>query len=153
MALFDFVRGMMIALTLTAGFASAAFSNESPPPQEGAAEAAKQESEAPVAPGFLAVPALNISVVKQNRIRGVLAVNAVLDIARQDAMDVAIGLMPRLTGGYASALAKWSNIYQGVHEPANVVAIKNQLQQVTNQVLGRDDVQVLLQNALLKPAA
>lgn len=102
------------------------------------------------APGFLRVPALNVPVVKQNRMRGMLAVKLVLDIEAQDAMNEAAQLLPRLNAGYASALAKWSNGFQNPREPANVIAIKQQLQQVTNKVLDRNDVIVLLQHALLQ---
>ena len=152
MAGIEILRTVAFAAALIACAAQGAWANE-PPVEEAAAEGAKEESEAPVAPGYLAVPVLNISVVKQNRVRGVLVVNLVLDIEQQDAMDAANGLLPRLADGYAGALAKWSNSFQSLREPANVVAIKNQLQQVTDQVLGRGDVRVLLQNALLKPGA
>jgi len=153
MAVIEIIRAVAFAAMLMACATDGAWANEPPVAEEAVAEGETEKPEGPVAPGYLAVPVLNISVVKQNRIRGVLVVNLVLDIEQQDAMDAANGLLPRLADGYASALAKWSNSFQSIREPANVIAIKNQLQQVTNQVLERDDVRVLLQNALLKPGA
>lgn len=135
------------ALLMLVGAGGPACANEAAEAPESEGEAAK---EGPVAPGFFPVPDLNVLVVKQNRVRGVLAVKLVLDIEKQDAMDQAGALLPRLSADYSSALAKWSNTFQNLREPANVTSIKQQLQLVTNRVMGREDVSVLLQRVLLR---
>lgn len=140
---------VMIGLLLASGMLWPLRAEETAEAQETHGDAAKPV-ESLAAPGFLRVPALNVPVVKQNQVRRMLAVKLVLDIEAQDAMDQAAQLLPRLNADYASALAKWSNRFQDPREPANVIAIKQQLQQVTNRVLARDDVIVLLQHALMQ---
>lgn len=150
MAIFKVVRDKLFITALAVLLAVGVTGQASAKQPAGLAEKAEKAAEKAaqqgmlVAPGFLPVPILNISLIKQNRVRGAMVIELVLDIEKQNAMDAATKMMPRLNEGYASALAKWSNAFQGVYEPANVIAIKNQLQQVTNQVLGRDDALVLL---------
>lgn len=106
--------------------------------------------ELPAAPAFMTMPPLHIPVVKNNRIAGHLMVDMVLDVATDEAvLDVAENRI-LLSTGYTAALGKWARTFQDARAPANVIAIKGQLQNVTNEVLGRTDAIVLLQSAMLR---
>ncbi len=106
--------------------------------------------ELPAAPGFMPMPSLNIPVLKNNRVTGNLMVDMVLDVASTETMQAVADNHIRLSAGYADALGKWAAAFQDAHAPANVIAIKNQLQNVTNEVIGRTDSTVLLQSVMLR---
>lgn len=101
-------------------------------------------------PGFLHMPLLNIPVLKNNRVSGRLMVDMVLDAASAEAIQEIAKNRTLLSAGYTAALGAWAASFQDAYAPANVVAIKNQLQNVTNETLGRTDVVVLLQSAMLR---
>ncbi len=102
------------------------------------------------APDFVPMPLLNIPLLKNNRVAGRMSIEMVLDIASADGMRALSQNRTRLTAGYAQALSKWAAVFQDPRAPANVVAIKQQLQKVTDDVLGRTDAVVLLQSAMLR---
>lgn len=102
-----------------------------------------------VAPDYLPMPSLNIPMLKKNRLTGSLRVDMVLDVATDEAMGAINEKRTLLIAGYADALGRWAAAFQDVRAPANVIAIKNQLQTVTNEVLGRTDAIVLLQGVMI----
>lgn len=73
----------------------------------------------------------------------------VLDVATDEAMGTINEKRTLLIAGYADALGRWAAAFQEARAPVNVIAIKNQLQTVTNEVLGRTDAVVLLQGATI----
>lgn len=73
----------------------------------------------------------------------------VLDVATVEAMGAINEKRTLLIAGYADSLGRWAAAFQDVRAPANVIAIKNQLQTVTNEVLGRTDAIVLLQGVMI----
>ena len=103
----------------------------------------------PVQPGFLAIPAMNIPVFRNHQKAASLLVAVILDIASGDAVKSVEDNQLQLASRYAEALTKWASVFQSPNTPANVFAIKNRLQEVTNEVMGRTDVTVLLQKATL----
>lgn len=102
-----------------------------------------------VAPDYLPIPSLNIPMLKKNRLTGSLRVDMVLDVATDEAMGAIDEKRTLLIAGYTDALGTWAAAFQDVRAPANVIAIKNQLQTVTNEVLGRTDAIVLLQGVMI----
>jgi hypothetical protein len=130
--------------------------NSGPPPEAQAAGEAKDGGEKAepeallTAPDIVPMPSLNIPMLKGNRIAGTLSVEVMIDIATQERMDEFYAKRSRLAARYADALSKWASAFQDVRAPANVIAIKNQLQNVTNEVLGGTGATVLLQSAMLR---
>lgn len=104
----------------------------------------------PAAPAIMPVPPLNIALVQNNRIAGNLMVDLMLDISSNEGIEKVSTSQTRLATGYVEALGKWAAAFQDISAPANVIAIKNQLQKVTNDVLGRTDAIVLLQSVMLR---
>jgi len=102
-----------------------------------------------VAPDYLPMPSLNIPMLRKNRLTGSLRVDMVLDVATDEAMGAINEKRTLLIAGYADALGRWAAAFQDVRAPANVIAIKNQLQTVTNEVLGGTDAIVLLQGVMI----
>lgn len=129
------------------------FANSAPPPQSGdasAEEASVEPGEMLTAPNIVPLPPLNIPMLKQNRIVGNLAIEVMIDIASQESMQEFYAKRSRLFAMYADTLGKWAAAFQDARAPANVIAIKNQLQNATNAVLGRTDTIVLLQSAMVR---
>lgn len=112
---------------------------------------AQEEPQAlPAAPAIMPVPPLNIALVQNNRITGNLMVDLMLDISSNEGIEKVSTSQTRLATGYVEALGKWAAAFQDISAPANVIAIKTQLQKVTNDVLGRTDAIVLLQSVMLR---
>lgn len=103
----------------------------------------------PAKPGFQTMPAMNIPLLRNNRKAGSLLVVVILDIASGDAVKCVEDNQLQLASRYAEALTRWASVFQSPSEPANVFAIKNRLQEVTNEIMGRTDVTVLLQKVTL----
>lgn len=109
-----------------------------------------EAEELPVAPGYMPMPMLNIAVVKNGRVSGHLMVEMVLDAASDEVMQAIAGNRTLLSANYTKALGIWAAAFQDARAVANVIAIKNQLQNETDKVLGRTDAIVLLQSAMLR---
>ncbi len=130
-----------------------ASANSAPPPESGDAKAegaSAEPEEMLTAPDIVRLAPLNIPMLKQNRIVGNLAIEVMIDISSQESMQEFYAKRSRLSAMYVDALGKWAATFQDARAPVNVIAIKNQLQNVTNAVLGRTDAIVLLQNAMLR---
>ncbi|MCK9993068.1 MAG: hypothetical protein Dbin4_01588 [Alphaproteobacteria bacterium] len=129
-----------------------AHASEVAAPEEGAeAEPGAEAGEEvlPVAPDYMPMPVLNIPVLRQNRVAGRLMIEMVLDVASDETMRGIHENRSRLMAGYTETLGAWAAKFQEARGPAQVIAIKNQLQNVTNTVLARDDAIVLLQSAMM----
>jgi hypothetical protein len=123
---------------------------ESAEPAAAGAEGGEGEKAAlPAAPDYMPMPVLNIPVLKKNRAAGNLMISMVLDVASDETMKAIDEKRTLLTATYAETLGGWAATFQNPRAPANVIAIKNQLQQVTDTVLGRSDAIVLLQGVML----
>ncbi len=103
----------------------------------------------PIAPDYFPQPPLNIPVIKNNKKAGTIFLDFVLDVASDETMRAVAENRIKLSAGYVETLSKWAATFQDARTPANVIAIKNQMQTVTNEVLGRSDATVLLQSAML----
>lgn len=108
-----------------------------------------QEKKA-VTPGFVTLPLLSIPLIRNNRVAGSLSVEIVLDAITGEAVTAATENQSLLIARYNEALGKWAASFQDVKAPANVIAIKQQLQKVTDNLLGNTDTKVLLQSAMLR---
>lgn len=101
-------------------------------------------------PGFIALPMLNIQVVKKLKLRGMLTIECVLDVQDAELATNVEHKLPRLQAEYNRILGKWAARYQDVRAPANIIAIKRELQAVTDRVLERSGAIVLLQHAMMR---
>lgn len=104
----------------------------------------------PAAPAILPMPLLNIPVIRNSKIMGSLIIEIRLDVSSDEAMQALNLKQSQLSADYAETLGKWAASFQDPRGAANVIAIKNLLQKVTNEVLGSSDAIVLMQSALLR---
>lgn len=151
------VSALVWAAAPSCGYAeegAAAAEEGAEPAAEGAAgaegEGEKEKEPLPVAPDYMPLPMLNIPVLKKNRLQGNLMITMVLDVATDETMQAIDVNRTRLNAGYTETLSVWATKFQSPRAPANVIAIKHQLQTVTDTVLGRNDAIVLLQGAMLR---
>ena len=99
---------------------------------------------------YLPVPPVNVPLFKNNKVAGSLRVDMVLNITDVAVMAHANKNRVRLSPAYADALTRWAAVFQDPSTPVNVIAIKNQLQNVTIKILGSDEAVVLLQTVMLR---
>jgi len=145
----QFLASCALAVLMLAPLPRLALANSAPPePSENAASghAAKAETEM-VTPAIVEMPALHIVMLKNNQIAGNLVIEMRLDIPSPQSMAQFNANQSRLSANYTATLGKWATTFQDARAPANVIAIKNQLQRVTDMVLGLTDTKVLLLNA------
>lgn len=119
------------------------------PAAEGDEAGEGEKAALPVAPDYMPMPVLTIPVLKKNRAAGNLMISMVLDVASDETMLAIDEKRTLLTASYAETVGGWAAKFQNPRAPANVIAIKNQLQNVTDTVLGRNDAIVLLQGVML----
>ena len=114
--------------------------------------AEEAEEGAPSESGFIALPMLNIQVAKKMKLRGLLTIECVLDVQDAELASDVEHKLPLLQDEYNRVIGKWASRYQDVRAPANVIAIKRQLQAATDRVLKRGGATVLLQHAMMRRA-
>lgn len=108
------------------------------------------EGKKAIPPGFITLPPVTIPLIRRNRVAGNLNLEIVLDATTGEAVTAATEKQSLLLAGYHTALSTWSVSFQDIKAPANVIAIKQQLQKVTDTVMGSTDAKVLLQSAMLR---
>jgi len=138
-----------LAVLMIAALPSKAPAKSAPPepPENAAAGHAARADQELVTPAIVEMPALHIVMLKKNRVAGNLMIEMMLDIPSPQSMAQLNTYQSRLSASYTEALGKWAAAFQDAGAPANVIAIKNQLQRVTDMVLGSTEAKVLLLNA------
>lgn len=111
----------------------------------GAAETVRPASDA----SYVIINAMNVSIIQNARVRGMLQIELGLDVPDDDLRETAIQLAPRLQDAYLIALRHYTtNQLQLYHVPdANLIG--DILQNVTTQVLGEEGAIVLLSQIML----
>lgn len=112
------------------------------PAAAGAAEK-KRQSET-----FIPFPTLSASLVRADGSRGVLSVEAGLDVPDPALNKVALGLQPRLRDAYTRVMG----VYAGSIPPAgapNPDVLGAQLQRATDTVLGRPGAKILFGSIII----
>ena len=110
-----------------------------------AAEASRPETNE----SFIAIDAMNISIIKDLRVRGMLQVEIGLDVPDEDLRETALILYPRLQNAYVMALRYYTGNRLPLFTTPDVFQIATLLQQVTDEVLHRPGARVLLSQVMV----
>ena len=110
-----------------------------------AAETVRPESDA----SYVIVNAMNVSIIQNARVRGMLQIEIGLDVPDDDLRETAIQLAPRLQDAYVIALRHYTTNRLKLYQVPDANLIGNILQNVTTQVLGQKGAVVLLSQIML----
>ena len=110
-----------------------------------AAESVRPESDA----SYVIINPMNISIIQNARVRGMLQVELGLDIPDDELRATAIQLAPRLQDAYVIAMRHYTTNQLKLYQVPNANLIGDILQNVTTQVLGGDGAIVLLSQIML----
>jgi len=148
------MKNVLTALAACSLFATpVAFASEGGGSSEGAdthgAEAAQQGSDRrhrPItaSPGYLPLDPLTATVHADFRLRGIMHIEAGLEIPNNRQRERAARLMPRLRDRYVSALSMYTGANYRFGDVPDADRISELLQQATDEVLGTGEADILL---------
>jgi len=110
-----------------------------------AAETVRPASDA----SYVIINAMNVSIIQNARVRGMLQIELGLDVPDDDLRETAIQLAPRLQDAYLIALRHYTTNQLKLYQVPDANLIGNILQNVTTQVLGEEGAIVLLSQIML----
>jgi len=110
-----------------------------------AAETVRPASDA----SYVIINAMNVSIIQNSRVRGMLQIELGLDVADDDLRESAILLAPRLQDAYLIALRHYTTNQLKLYKVPDANLIGDILQNVTTQVLGEEGAIVLLSQIML----
>jgi len=113
-----------------------------------AAEEAPSDEEAIVA--YIIVPPYSVSMFHKGRPRGTLTVSVQLRILDTENRKAAEKFMPRLSNAYVMETTRLAIDFFDVNRPVNLMILGDSLQRVTNKILGHDQSQILIANAIVQ---
>ncbi len=117
----------------------------------GTPSAMAAEAEAPeTSDQYIKITPLNISIIQESRIRGILQVEINLDVPNETLHERALMLYPRLQDAYMLALRFYATNHLKVSHLPNVEQITHVLQTVTNDVLKQPGARVLLSQVMIQ---
>jgi len=125
-------RALLLALVLSPAAAGPALAS--------AAGEAKKKGGGPT---YLQFPTLTATILRPNGRRGVLTVEAGVDVANEALRERAEGLTPRLIDAYVQYLTSYA-AHAAPGAPPNPDVIAASLQKATDQVLGKAGAKLLL---------
>ncbi len=111
-----------------------------------ATEASRPQS----AEAFIALDPLNISIIQNLRIRGLLQVEVGLDVPDSDLRSRTLALYPRLQDAYVQVLQFYAANRLDVRRVPDVNEIARVLQAVTDKVLQQKGAHLLLSQVMLQ---
>lgn len=83
------------------------------------------------------------------KVNGVLAVDAGLDIPRQETRKLAEAIRPRLINQMRDAVLNYASLSYVVGERPDIVILKARLQKAVDQVLGKGEAKVALASVIV----
>ena len=110
-----------------------------------AAETVRPASDA----SYVIINAMNVSIIQNARVRGMLQIELGLDVPDDDLRETAIQLAPRLQDAYLIALRHYTTNQLTLYKVPDANLIGDILQKVTTQVLGEEGAIVLLSQIML----
>jgi hypothetical protein len=132
---------------------SAAPALANPPPP---AEAAKPEGDPSAkritgSADYIPTFGLRASIARNSQIRGVLAVDAGLDVPDPAARKRAEALKPRLLSAMREAVLNYASLSYVVGDRPDADILRIRMQKSVNQILGADQAQVMLASVIVFP--
>lgn len=98
----------------------------------------------------LALDPLTVTVFRDNRARGLLAVELSLELAKSDDRDRIEKIMPRLRDRYVTALTRFAANRVDINRTIDIQTLAQMLQGATNDVLGQSAATILIGGAIVR---
>lgn len=137
-----FMRVFCLAVALAAFGPLSAFA--APPSSGGGEQTDARRRSLTQSENYMPLPPLTASVQADYRLRGVIQIEAGLELdSARDRRRVQM-LMPRLRDGYVSALSLYTGVNYRFGDVPDVDRITELLQEATDRALGEDKARVLL---------
>ena len=92
---------------------------------------------------------LRASISHGFKVHGVLAVDAGLDIPKEEMRKLAEGIRPRLISHMRDAVLNYATLSYVVGERPDIVILKARLQKAVDQVLGKGEARVALASVIV----
>lgn len=140
--LISFVRTIALIFALAAGTASPAMAGggggSAPPADDG------RHRNLTSSTSYMPLPPLTATVQANRRARGLLQIEAGLEIDNPDLRQRVNRYMPRLRNAYVSALSLYTGVYYQYGDVPDADRIAALLQEATDMTLGETGAEVLL---------
>ncbi len=98
---------------------------------------------------LLLIPAFAVPMYSKNRPKGNITITVSLQIPDEEKRAQAQKYMPRLSSAYVMEANRLSHGYFDVNRPVNVGMLGDNLQLVTNRVLGHKLAKLFISNAIV----
>lgn len=118
-------------------------------PPSGAVAASKASSSS-MLQNNLPLEALTVTVFRDTRVRGLLAVELSLELTRPDDRGKIEKIMPRLRDRYLTSLTRFAANRVDVNRTVELSELARLLQGVTDEVLGRKTATILIGGATVR---
>ncbi|MBR9825143.1 MAG: flagellar basal body-associated FliL family protein [Alphaproteobacteria bacterium] len=138
--LISLARHGLLCLALVFGLSATAFA--APPPAQ--SEDTSRHRSLTSSDSYMPLPPLTATVQANRRARGLLQIEAGLEVEDTDLRDRIDRLMPRLRNAYVTALSVYTGMYYQYGEVPDADRIAALLQEATDMTLGRDGAEVLI---------
>lgn len=143
----------LVLLALVAGLAAAPAGASPPAPAHGeAADAAKPDPQATRitgSPNYIPTFGLRASITRGTKLKGILAVDAGLDIPDSKARKKAEATKPRLMSAMRDAVLAYANLSYKVGAPPDADLLKARMQKAVDGVIGPGQAKVALASVII----
>lgn len=132
-------RALVLSFALLCGIAAPAMA--APPPAQSDDSRHRNLTSSD---SYMPLPPLTATVQAQRRARGLLQIEAGLEVEDAELRRRIDRLMPRLRNAYVSALTMYTGMYYQYGDVPDADRIAAMLQEATDMTLGREGAEVLL---------
>jgi hypothetical protein len=136
---------LLLGSLMVAGRASAAPPAASPPSGEQDPQAKRITGSTKYVPTF----GLRASISRGFKVHGVLAVDAGLDVQKDETRKLAESIRPRLTSQMRDAVLNYASLSYVVGERPDFDILRARLQKAVDQVLGKGEAKVALASVIV----
>lgn len=93
------------------------------------------------------VKPLNISIIQDGKIRGLLYISMSLETGSRDLRDGVVNVRPKLRDAYIRTLTRYASNQMNPNKPVSIMLMKKLLQRSTDWILGDSTVTVIIGSA------
>ena len=132
--------------------AAAAFANKAaaaPPPAGKQAELDPQAKRISASENYVPTFGLRASIARGGKLHGVLAVDAGLDVPKEETRKTCEAIRPRLTSAMRDAILNYASLSYVVGEKPDVDILSARLQKAVDSVLGKGLARVALASVIM----
>jgi flagellar basal body-associated protein FliL len=134
---------ILIAIIPSLGsrFSTSAYASDS---RGSGGEEDTSESDEGVGSAHVKVKPLNISIIQDGKIRGLLYISMSLETSSRDLRDGVVNVRPKLRDAYIRTLTRYASNQMNPNKPVSIMLMKKLLQRSTDRILGDSTVTVII---------